>query len=502
MKPIIEIKDFKGGMTLNEKLGGKSQFHIGKHLDFTSRKGFLTVRPGFTRMQLSASADIGQPIQGVIFTQEDGNVYFGADNGTIYSQSDTGTIASAHASAQTGAIRGLIEYKGYMYFPQNTTIGRSDLAGSPTYTDNWQTGLVNVTSHPMHISADNKLYFGDDRYVASWDGSSYTAQALDVQDDWEIQCLSDFGVSYLAIGVNRKASTSYNSQGCKVVLWSRANSTVWDDEITIPEKTIYAMIEKNGYLWIWAGSNSLSIYVIPIGSRSATKVFTFENDNAKEYVLYTYPNAVSFKEGRIYFGVSGNTSASGNSIPAVYSINAVPNDLQLNIELDTTYLYSHTGLIDIKSVGIIAFTSTANTGILYTSFDNGSTENLIRENLFSTDSQFSYATSPGSVYETQWFEAPPGKKIYMYGIGLDLLKFVASSGSVTVGYKFDGDADYTDLSSYSTTGGVGFFKKVAREGYRLKLRIGLNGASSADTRPYVSRLYVRGQLQDDARITF
>lgn len=502
MKPIIEIKEFKGGATLNEKLVGKDSFHTGRHIDFTSRMGFLTVRPGFTRMQISSSTDIGQPIQGILYATEGAIPYFGADNGTIYSQTSAGTITSANASSQTGAIRGLVEYKGFMYYPQDTTIGRSDLAGSPTYTDNWQTGLTNVNYHPMHVSADNKLYFGNDRYVSSWDGTTFTAQALDVQDDWEIQCLSDFGVPYLAIGINKMTSSSSTPQGCKILLWSRANSTVWDDEITIPEKSIYAMIEKNGYLWVWAGSSTLSIYAIPIGSRSATCVFTFENDNQQDYTVYTYPNAVGFKEGRIYFGVSCNTSASSNTVPGIYSINANPTKLKLNMELDPTYLYNYTGLVDIKSLGIIAFSGQASKGILYASFDNGSTENLIRENLLSSDNQFEYSTSPGSVYETGWFEAPAGKKIYMYGLGLDMLPMVASSGTVTVSFKFDGDANWTDLSAYSTTSGIGFFKKTAREGYRLKLKIGLAANQTGDTRPYISRLYVRGQLQDDPRITY
>lgn len=502
MQPIIQIKDFKGGMTLNDKLGSSDKFHTGFHLDFYSRKGFLTVRPGFTRMQLSSNTDIGQPLQGILYTQEDGNIYVGADNGTIYYQSAADTIASAHASAQTGAIRGLVEYKGYMYYPQNTTIGRSDLAGSPTYTDNWQTGLTNVNFHPMFISADNKLYFGDDRYVASWDGTTYTAQALDIQDDWEIQCLADFGVNYLAIGANKKSSSSASSQGCKVVLWSRANTTVWDDEISIPEKSIYALFEKNGYLWIWAGSNTLSIYVVPIGGRTPTKVFTFENDNMQDYIVYTYPNAIGYKEGRIYFGVSCNTSASDNTIPGVYSINAVPTDLQLNLELKRV-ASNITGLLDIKSIGIITFTSIISTGILYASFDNGTTENLIRENLFTNDTQYDSAILPFAEYESFWFEAPVGKKIYMDGIGLDCLRRIASSGSVMVSFKFDGDTSWTDVagSNYSTDNGVGFYKQITREGYRIKLKIGFN-TSTGDLRMYVSRLYVKGKFIDDPRTSY
>lgn len=494
MKPIIQIQDFKGGMTLNDKLASKDQFHIGHGLDFYSRKGYLTVRPGFTKMTLSASEDIGQPIQGMLYATGNGTFYFGADNGTIYKQDTILTITSEHASAQTGAIRGLVEYKGYMYYPQNTTIGRTDLAGA--WTDNWQTGLTNVNFHPMKISADNKLYIGDDRYVSSWDGTTFTAQALDIQDDWEIQCLSDFGVNYLAIGANNVASTSQTSQGCKIILWSRANSTVWDDEITIPEKVIYAMFEKNGYLWVWAGSTTLSIYVIPIGGRTATKVFTFENDNTQDYTIYTYPNAVDYKDGRIYFAVSCNSNASTNSIPGVYSINATPTNLELNLDMNPVSLYSYSGIVDIKSVKVINY-STGSSGILYISGDNGTTENLIRENLYTAESQFLI----DSVYESVWFEAPVGKKMTIGGIGLDMLRRIGS-GSITVSYKLDGDTSYTAIgSAYQENNGIGFYKKLVREGYRIKLKILISGGT-ADDRMYISRLYVRGSLQDDSRITY
>lgn len=495
MKPIIQKNNFTGGMTLNEKLVAKNQFHIGYGLDFTSRSGYLTNRPGFTRLTLSGSADVGLVFQGITYTTEDGNIYLGADNATLYLGS-FGSIASTHASAQTGAIRGLIEYKGFMYYPQNTTIGRSDLAGSPTYTDDWKTGLTNVDFHPMKVSADNKLYIGDDRYVASWDDTTYTAQALDIQDDWEIQCLSDFGVNYLAIGANNKLTTSSQSQGCKVVLWSRANSTVWDDEIDIPEKTIYAMIDKGGYLWVFAGSNTLSVYAIPIGSRSATKVFTFENDDPQNYEIKTYPNAVGYKDGRIYFAISCDTSASSNTIPGVYSISLEPTNLKLNLELNPVVTYGYSGQVNIKSLEIIGYSGQVSKGTLYVSTDNGATENIIRENLLSGDTL--YINNAG--YETEWFEAPAGKKIYIQGFGIDMLPRTSNT-SVMVSYKIDGDTSFTDIkaSAYQTTDGIGFFKKLSREGYRIKLKLTLTGSTN---RPYVSNLYVRGQIQDDPRTDY
>lgn len=503
LKPLITIDDFKGGATLNEKLGRKDQFHLGRGLDFTSRQGFLTIRPAFTRMQLSSSTDVTTPMQGILYTLEDSNVYFGGDDTKIYKQTSTGSITSDNDSAETGAIRGLIEYKGHMYYPQDLSIGRSDLAGTPTYDDDWAKNGVssvviqNSTYKPLCISGDNNLYMGNGQYVAKIDGSATIAasQALDLQAGWEIQTLANFGIPFLAIGANFLPSSSSTSQVSKMFLWDRISAS-WNDEIEIPENSIYAMFQKGGYLWVWAGSNALSIYVVPLGSRMATKVFTFENDNQQDYSFKVYPNAVGYKDGRIFFAVSGNTSASTNTPIGVYSMNNNPSNLQLNIEFSPS-VFSYSGQIDYKSIGLISYTSQVAKGILYFSADNGTTENLVRENLYTSDDMFSNATG---VYETFYFDAPPGKKLYFDGFGVDCSRRIASSGDITLSYKADNETNTTDIKAqYTVDNGIGFYVTKAVECYTIKFLLTMAGATSGDNRIYIKRLFATGKLIDDTR---
>ena len=51
---LFEINDFKGGMTLNEKLGRADQFASGNHLDFLTKKGKLA--PGFDWVPLTIAS--------------------------------------------------------------------------------------------------------------------------------------------------------------------------------------------------------------------------------------------------------------------------------------------------------------------------------------------------------------------------------------------------------------------------------------------------------------
>lgn len=493
LKPIITLDDFKGGMTLNEKLGREDQFFSGYGTDFYSRPGYIAQRPGFTQMTLSASADIGVNFQAITYATENNLSYFGGENGTIYEKDTSISLKVAHASAQTGAIRSFAEYKGFLYYAQDTTIGRSDVVNAtPTYTDNWQTGLNNTTYKPMQISGDNNLYIGNGQYLSKFDGTTFTAQALDLQSGWTIRALANFGIPYVAIAGNFTAGISGDrTYGSKIFLWDRLSST-WNDEVEIPEDGIYSMIYTNGYLWVWAGGSSISLYVIPVGSRTATKLWKLENDDPSAYQNYVWPNAVTYEHGRILFGVSGHTSASDVNTPGVYSFNPSPNNLEWNVDHTST---AYSGLVEIKSLGTgVTFGSNANyVPILYFSVDNGTAENTYVEN--TTDPSLSLYGSD-CVIETSYYDAPAGQKILIEGIGLDFLP--RTGGTITLDYKKDADTSWTNIRNlYQTNSTVGFYNVKAIEAYTLKFRITIS--SGVDAQWFIKRLWATGQVMDDQR---
>ncbi len=154
LKPLIVKENWNGGMSLNRRLANKNQTYKGSGVDPLIVEGYLANKVGLTRLTLSSSTDLGVEFQDIIYTQEGSDIYFAGEDTKIYTGESS--LSVANDSAQAGIIRGLKEYKGYMYYPQDTTIGRSDLAGSPTYTDNWQSSNIsNVAYKPMVISSDN-----------------------------------------------------------------------------------------------------------------------------------------------------------------------------------------------------------------------------------------------------------------------------------------------------------------------------------------------------------
>lgn len=493
---LIEVKDFKGGASFNDRLGRPDQFSTGTGLDFITYPSYLTLRPAFANL-----TGVVTSFQGMTHGYATGEVYFGGGDNKIYKTASgfPDAVSLTNTSANATPIRDLFTFGAYTYYPQSTTIGR--FSGGGVYTDSWQT-LTQSDFHPVLKSGSGtpsaiggeKMYVGHGRYVASWDDTTWTAQALDLQAPWEISCMENFGIGYMAIGANYGSGT-YPFNQAKIFLWSRLNSTVWDDEIPIPEAKIYAMRYASGYLWIWAGSNNVSIYVVPLNSRIATKIHTFENENPSVYTYSMYPNAVKFKEGRLYFGISGQTFGVSSKV-GVYSIATNPNDLRINLERNL----SGTAPTYITSLETVTFNNQNAKGILYISYNNSSTYYVLREKLYNADSA-DYADS-GSI-ETMQYDAPPGKRFQISGVGIDLRGRTPMDGpydgTMTISYDPVPDGIFTTLSpsSFSAQGLTEIYYPLTATTRTFKLKLSIGGSTFG--RPYIKRIYVMGTLVDDPR---
>jgi len=487
-KPLIEINDFKGGMTLNEKLGREDQFHIGYNLDFLSKPGKLTVGRGTTRMKFNGSYDIPTEFPWIVQISTD--IYFGGENGKIYKQDGISSIVEAHQDSNGNPIRGMIEYKGYLIWAANTTLGRFDL--SSTWTDSWQTGLGYSDVHPMIVSADNKLYIGHDQYIASWDGTTFTSQALNLGDGWEVKALANFGYRYLAIGADFEDGLSGAARYSKVFLWNRTSGS-WNDEIFIPENTIHAMIFSAGYLWIWAGWTA-NIYVVPEDSRKATQIWSFSKE--KEKALRVYPGAVTRKGEMVYFGLSDVASDTDNEYihpqnpTGIYSFPAAPDRFSINIPYKNRgYREGFKGVQQIQ-MGYydsrLCFSERSYSGTAW--------ETRLRRELTYSNNEKLYKDY--GVYESFKFETPPDKKMVTERFGVECEPLLPGT-SIVLAYKKDNDTSWSNIwESYDFDTANATEKLVKKKvvANSLKLKLTLQGSVSSDYRPYVKRIFVTGHL--------
>jgi len=488
--PLIEINDWSGGMTLNEKMGKANQFHAGYGLDFSSKPGYLTCGVGF-KYHKAAGVDSVQPtyFPAMCYTVYDDHFWLGGYDTKIY-YNNSWAVTEATDSDQAGAIRSMAEYKNYLYYIQNTTIGRKDLsqAYNAGYTHNWQTGLTSATYHPIKISANNKIYFGHGQYIASYDGTTFTANTLDLADRWSADCLEDFGYLYLAIGANYLSATG--SSKCKILLWNRTDVT-WNDEIIIPEDKINAMKFYAGYLWVWAGPSS-NIYVIPEGSRIATKIWSFVREDPT-INLIVYPNAIEVNKGTIYFGLSdsGNTATSAShpqNPTGIYSFPANPNNFSLNmVYQNQTYNERYDSLVLAKLLPDSLFAS-------YSYYSDAAWNYKALREYNTGNNEALYQNM--AVYESFRFDAPKNKKIFTEAFVIQYEPFVLGH-DIHLLYKKDNETSYTELVQINGADYVNTYEKIIYkkiEFKSLKLAMYIRGSTSANTRPFIKSIFATGHL--------
>lgn len=483
-KPLILIDDFKGGMTLNEKFGRADQFHIGSQLDFTSKIGKLAPGHAWGVMTESSNSYMPDEIGAMLFTQEDNQMYFGGDDAKIYKRSNSEAIVFETASDQTGVIRGFKEHAGYMYYPQNTTLGRADLAGG--YEHDFQTGLTSNTYHPMHVSVDANMYVGGGtvggNYIDKVNSSGvYASSALDLPSGWKPRTINDFGHLYLAIGADKFATGSAPSE-TKIYLWNRTGTT-WQDEIIVPEKGIKATLWTAGWYWIWAG-RSCNLYVVQDGSRMARKVWSFSKENPGD-LLEVYPNSVQERNGTVYFGLSGVGSESiGTNPNGIYSFPADPTRFSLSVVKD-----AGGGDDRFKSLGLWR---DATGDILFASQYDASATNkelLIMEDIGNAP----YKDT--CTYESFRYYAPSNKrmKTQHFGVTFDALP---TGCVINLYYKKNNDTSWTQLiSNFTTATATEKILKYSITCDSLKLKLTVRGGSvSSYLRPFVSSVFVTGGL--------
>ena len=490
--PILLIEDFKGGITLNKKLGRTDQFCFGRGLDFSSEAGYLTVGPAWTRTKNNVGGDfIATEFTHILHCIKDNNAYFLGENTIIYYLDGSGQIVLAADSDQTGVFKGAAEYESYLYYAQNTTTGRKDLslAYNAGYTHNWQT-LNSADYHPMKVSVNKKLYIGNGNDVASWDNTTFMASALDLGDNWQIRCLDDFGHLYLAIGANYYTST-YSSQKCKIFLWDR-NSSSWNDEIIIPESEIKAMKFYAGYLWVWAGK-SCNLYIISEGSRIATKILQFSREDPT-VSFEVYPGAVLARRGTIFFGLSGGQAGlsgrrdyTNNS--GIYSFPANPNQFSLNMPFNGgDYIGNYD---EFKGLGLVRDSGDEK---IYASFENTAGGIICCEREKTKASELHYSST--GEYFSFIFQSPKNKRIFTesFGVTFDPLPTGCSIGLLYRTETGENNNAFTDFSTANATEKK-VYKKVRADCLQLILKVrGAISGTNYSYRPFIKSLFVTGSL--------
>jgi hypothetical protein len=237
---------FHNGIGLDEN--EQSKFHTLINVDVRSSHGKVQCSKALA--DLDSSGHVASlPTCSIVLSN--GDTFFGS--GTKIIKVSSGVVTHVHTSTQ-GAVLGLGEHQGYLYYSTATKLGRitvtnaSGQASWSSHNDSWATFSNQYAYKPM-IWVNQLLCIGDGNYVALVDeNGTFVANALDVLERDIITALHNMN-DYLAIGslVNTAVhqASFYN--------WD-TYSPSWTEDYKIKERGVNMFFDIDGYTYAQAGA--------------------------------------------------------------------------------------------------------------------------------------------------------------------------------------------------------------------------------------------------------
>jgi len=143
----------------------------------------------------------------------------------------------------------------------------------------------------------NLLAIGNERYLATYDASTYSPHKLTFPAGYRVRCLSKFR-EFLAIGCSRGSDITDWDQGA-IFFWD-GYSTTYNFFVDVPEGGVNAMLGSEGKLYVLAGyQGDLLEY---IGGDGATKIKRVPKITPNKY-LEVYPGALTMWQALLRIGV-------------------------------------------------------------------------------------------------------------------------------------------------------------------------------------------------------
>jgi len=246
----------------------------------------------------------------------------------------SGTQSGVHSLTATlgNNGNGIVIFKNYLIVARD---GRLDICGDGTATGinndnwifNWQTIDDDNLWHMMIVSDnDGLVYGGAGRYVfsieevsafdpASGGTFTFTAQALDLPQNYRIKCLEELG-SNLMIGTWMGINI-YDLKIANIFPWDRASAS-FGRPVKINENGVNAMVTINNNLYVLAGIEG-NIY--RSDGYGFVQIGETPNSIADRYLgdyLIPMPGAIISHRGRLFYGLS--VSINGMNGAGVYSL--------------------------------------------------------------------------------------------------------------------------------------------------------------------------------------
>jgi len=270
-----------------------------------SKAGYLQPGPAVVVYPGSVAA-ITTTIRGMTHSTSNATTAYAVGGNKFYtlaaSATATHTISASSASITAHDIAG---YGSAYYYTWATTgtanIGR--LSGS-TYLDSWWTGTMSATAlqvlsgeqppRPIEVGGNDTMYFGNGRYVGSFDSSTSTAQdkALDLPINYEVQDIRWFN-DRLVVPANH---TQYGKSRGSIFIWDGTTNS-WESEVEIAGNAGPGYVHKGVYYQFYedrAGDNRLAY----MDGNRLIDLTSFDGSLPKFYQISTWRSYLAWIPGQ------------------------------------------------------------------------------------------------------------------------------------------------------------------------------------------------------------
>ncbi len=329
-KKILTVKYFNGGIGDSDKEGIRGSFYLSTNLDIFTEPTNITLNPATAKNSGTTVVDLVKWI--IAGAPYDTNIYFFGSAGNFYSRSSAGSWSKLRTVSACGG-QGMEIYDDYIYYTQDTQIGRyGPLSGSPSFTDNWQTGLNDTSAFDFApIKAfQGGFAVGNGNDLGWYDGAVWDQDKLVFPPGYKVRTL-DTVDEFLVIGCYRGSSIQDADSGI-AFFWDGTAST-YNFWVEIPEGGIQALLNSRNRLLSFVGADG----ILYLNYTPFQKVHKVPYLPISKYVDI-YPGAVTNWKGLSLIGVSGNTD-SATLVQGVYQWGAKSD--KYNETLNLAYIPSH-----------------------------------------------------------------------------------------------------------------------------------------------------------------
>jgi hypothetical protein len=267
----INITDFLGGFSPRyyengyPSYGNKNQAGAMLNANLINPNG-LTQGPGLSTLTNGTQAGaVTTLIRSILDLAVTTNVTYGVGGAKLYkitpgTVTNTGiwphAIDKAAVTSEDG--EDVVLYKGNLYYSYNHSgsagdIGKYDL--DTTFDDDWgsttPTGAAALTGgvpHQMKRGTLDSLYIANGRYLATYDGTTFDPQALDLYTDSVIQSIAALS-DKIYVAANSPNVGGTNKNTASIFIWDGLADS-FETEIKLMG-AVGALHEKNGTMFVF-----------------------------------------------------------------------------------------------------------------------------------------------------------------------------------------------------------------------------------------------------------